>query len=254
MEVRDRRQRLHCAAGCAADRRTMAVAHAKGAACAVGLLHTCAMLFHVLAAIFLVPAVVGLYVQRRGDRRAAMRVISVYLATVLLLSSGAYYTCFQIATGQTDLAAFVRWVTYHTPDSDFSFDAVHNAWLTIRGTARLLVGGRVSNFDSGRIVDLGVLVGLSAFGMVFVRRAGPARSREPYHKLLPLFCSWVMAYAAFLFFWLPQNTFYSCSTCRPSCCWRASSRGSGPVERRCTPLWHWPACGTMPSSSFPTPK
>jgi hypothetical protein len=179
----------------------------------VAVVHTCAMLFHELAVMFCVAAAVAIYWQSRGGHRAAMRNVAVYLATAFLLSSGAYYTCFYIATRQTGIAAYLRWITWHTPDSGFSFGVAHNSWLTLLGTLRLAVGGRVGAFHSGTL-ELGVLALLLMLGAVFVWQAGPGRGREhPAREAMAagpdaLLCSWIATYGVFLFFWMPRNTLY----------------------------------------------
>lgn len=174
----------------------------------VALVHTCAMLFHELAVMFCVVAAVGIYLQSRDDRRAAMRNVLVYLAVAFLFSSAAYYTCFYIATGQAGLARYLRWITWHTPDSGFSVAVARNVWLTFRGTIRLAVGGRVGAFHSGPL-ELGVLALLLALGMGFVWQADPRHDREaPPGSAAVLMWSWIATYAGFLLFWMPQNTFY----------------------------------------------
>jgi hypothetical protein len=168
---------------------------------AVALLHTGAMLFHELAVLFVVPALVGLFGQMRGDRRVLLK----YLGVTLILTSAAYYTCFHFATGQWSAGAYWRWITWHTPDSSFSFNLARNAWFTIRGTARLAAGGRLSAFHSGlwELIAIMVLLGLTAV-LVWKRPRNDPESRSAGAFLW----AWIAVYAGFLFFWLPQNTFY----------------------------------------------
>jgi hypothetical protein len=177
----------------------------------VALVHTLAMLFHELAVMFFVAAAVGIYVQSRGDRRGAARNVAVYLSTALVLSSAAYYACFHLATGQTAAAGYLRWITWHTPDSTSSLAVARNAWWTIRGTARLAVGGRPGAFHSG-LAEMGVLLALWGVGLVLVLRTAPARSGETdlaaSRGAAAFLWTWVTVYVGFLFFWLPQNTFY----------------------------------------------
>jgi hypothetical protein len=177
----------------------------------VAVVHTCAMLFHVLAVVFTPAAIVGIYLQSRGNRRRAIRNGAVYLLAAFSLTSAAYYTCFHIATGQSDLPGYLRWIAWHTPDSSFTFGVARNALLTLRGTLRLLLGGRAGSFHSGP-VELAVLVALFGVGLVVVLRSGAGRARQPAPatspRMAPFLWSWVAVYAGFLFFWLPQNTFY----------------------------------------------
>lgn len=51
----------------------------------VALIHTGAMLFHELAVLFVVPAVVGLHAQAGGDRKSVIK----YLALAFTLTSAA---------------------------------------------------------------------------------------------------------------------------------------------------------------------
>jgi hypothetical protein len=178
---------------------------------AVALVHTCAMLFHELAVFFFVAAGVGIYLQSRSDRRIAIRNAAVYLSMAFVLSSSAYYICFHLATGQTDVTAYWRWITWHTPDSAFSFDVARNAWWTIRGTLRLALGGRAGAFHSGPM-ELGALLALMGVGAVLVMRTGAGRVRQAglisLQRAGAFLWSWVIVYVGFLFFWLPRNTFY----------------------------------------------
>jgi hypothetical protein len=124
------------------------------------------------------------------------------------LTSSAYYACFHLATGQTGAAEFWRWLTWHTPDSSFSFQVPRNAWQTVQGTVRLALGGRVRAFHSGP-VELGALLALLAVAAFLILRrgrgpAGAATIRDAAWFLW----SWIAAYVGFLFFWLPRNTFY----------------------------------------------
>jgi len=177
----------------------------------VALVHTCAMLFHELAALFFVAAAAGIYTQSRGDRRTAIRNVAVYLSVAFVLALTSYYECFHLATGHSDAAGYLRWITWHTPDASYSFGVARNAWLTIRGTARLAMGGRLGAFHSGPVA-LAVLLALFGVGVVLVRAGGPSRTLGPITSASRgagvFLWSWVAVYVGFLFFWLPQNTFY----------------------------------------------
>jgi len=157
--------------------------------------------------MFVVPAAVGIYLQSRGDRRTAMRNVLTYFSTAFVFSSAAYYTCFHLATGQTEVAGYLRWITWHTPDSAVSFNVARNTWLTLRGTLRLALGGRVGAFHSG-LLPLGGMLALLGLGVILVLRTGPGRERQPASPARAFWGSWIAVYVGFLFFWLPQNTFY----------------------------------------------
>lgn len=168
----------------------------------VALVHTCAMLFHELAALFFAAAAAGIYTQSRGDRRIALRNVAVYLAVALVFASASYYECFHLATGHTDAAGYLRWITGHTPDASSSSRVARNAWLTIRGTARLAVGGRLGAFHSSP-VELAALLALLGAGVVLVRAGTPGRSPEPGipapQGAGAFLWSWVAVYVGFLF-------------------------------------------------------
>jgi hypothetical protein len=162
----------------------------------VALVHTFAMLFHELAVLFTVPALIALSGQGGG--------IAQYLVTAFAATSAAYFLCFHFATGQWGLAEYWHWITWHTPDSSFSFNVARNAWLSLRGTARLFVGGKFGQFHSG-FLELAILLALVGVGALFVLKAEPATERPRPTAFL---VSWIAVYVVFLFFWLPQNTFY----------------------------------------------
>ena len=77
-----------------------------------------------------------------------------------------------------------------------------------RMQACLAGGGAVGLFHSGP-VNVALTLALVGLGTVLVWRTGTAPVREPVQRSAALFLSsWIAAYAAFLFFWMPQNTFY----------------------------------------------
>jgi hypothetical protein len=174
----------------------------------VAVVHAGAMLFHELAALFLAAGAVGIYVQSREKRQDAMRNTLTYLAAAIVLTSAAYYACFRLATGYAAVSEFFRWITYHTPDSSFSFAAVRNAWLSSRGTMRLFVGGR-AGLVRHSLAALGVVLPVLAAGAFFVWTTTGKHDRLPISWSAKAFLwSWIAPYALFLFFWMPQNTFY----------------------------------------------
>jgi hypothetical protein len=173
----------------------------------VAALHTCAMLFHELAAIFVVAAAFGIYRQCAGDRRRAVRKSAAYLTSAFALSSAAYYTCFHIATRQFGIPQYLSWITSHSPDSGFSFAPGRDAWLTLRGTLRLAAGGTFRLFHSGAL-ELAILAALFGIGLALVWRSGPGSEGKAPPAASSLLWVWTAGYAGFLFFWMPQNTFY----------------------------------------------
>ncbi len=137
-----------------------------------------AMLFHELAILF-VP--VALW--RLPHRRDAMVFAAVALAPVAV----AYATASRIVLGSWSLPHLLAWTVSHSPDSAFSLHPLRNLTWTLLGTLRLFFGGKP-----------GVVLG-AALSVPLVR------SRREASRWLVL---WLALYAAFLFFWMPQNTFY----------------------------------------------
>jgi hypothetical protein len=160
-----------------------------------GLAQAAAMLFHELAIFFLPVAVLLLW-----KRRSA---IAAYCAEALTPVAVAYVWAYRSAPRPV---GFLRWVTAHSSDSGFSFNPFKNVGYTLRGTLRLFFGGRlpdvVHDLLSGAACVL--LVGALIALVIYSRRALPLRWQSRPVVLL----SWLSVYVAFLFFWMPQNTFY----------------------------------------------
>jgi hypothetical protein len=134
-----------------------------------------AMLFHELAVLFLPVALL-----RFEHRRDAAAFTAAALAPVVV----AYAEASRIVSGDGSLAHMAAWTVSHSPDSAFSFQPLRNLGWTLLGTLRLFFGGKPGAVLAGACVTL------------------PSRDvrRQP---LL-----WLILCAAFLFFWMPQNTFY----------------------------------------------
>ncbi|MBV8818121.1 MAG: hypothetical protein JO022_07170, partial [Acidobacteriaceae bacterium] len=98
---------------------------------------------------------------------------------------------------------FLQWLTAHSPDSHFSFNPIRDAALTIRGTFRLILGGKLSEFPHDAVSIL-ALVSLAIALIVFIR----SKPRLPLIQPGAQWLIWTAAYLVFLFFWMPQNTFY----------------------------------------------
>ena len=162
-----------------------------------GVFHAGAMVMHQLSALFY-PVGLALIWRRSPERfwREAAR----YTAIVAGLTVLAYATAFQLSLDR-EAPRFFDWITFHA-DVPFSFRAARNARLLALGTGKLFVGGKFSltALVSGAIAA--ILIALSISDLARHRR-----------RLLPLGSQWhlflwIFVYAAFLFFWEPQNTFY----------------------------------------------
>lgn len=156
------------------------------------LLHAAAMLFHQLA-IFYLP--VALW-RARGLRQKAL-----YAAASLGPVAAAYL----LAAREVGVP-LATWITAHSSDSGFSFDLPRNLGLTLAGTARLFFGGRLSAVRPGpaTLATLAALVCCAAALVWQLARGGRPRFARPSWRML----AWIAIYAAFLFFWMPQNVFY----------------------------------------------
>jgi len=184
----------------------------------VVVLFSVAVLLHQLA-VFCYPVLaLGLRWQASSyqtERRSSIVIQFCVLAFVLVF--GAYVYCFYLISGTLDAARFARWVTSYSPDASFSFNAVSNIGYALRGHARLFFGGRFSLLNGlltpGIIGLIGILIALLLVWLFFIMR-GLRKVRWPnarevwQNRVAKLAALWIVVYVAFLFFWLPQNTFY----------------------------------------------
>jgi len=117
------------------------------------------------------------------------------------------------------MARLVSWAASYSPDADTGFNLWSNIRYSLRGHVRLFFGGRF-NLLNGLInppvivliISLISVAGFLIFdvfrGLLHRRwvRVFRLATRQKTVLLLSLF--WVFLYVVFLFFWLPQNTFY----------------------------------------------
>jgi hypothetical protein len=195
-----------------------------------GVVQAAAMLFHELGLFFLPVALF-----RMKDPKKML----AYLGSSLSPVGIAYVLAYRTVFGGFNIAGLLHWVTGHSPDSGFSFQPVRDFGLTLRGTLRLIFGGRFGELTGGPLT----IVGLAALAVCIVAllvrwwRSGPRWFAAPPNDLL----LWLAAYVAFLFFWMPQNTFYRLFYLAPLvlllCCAVRSAR----ADRLLPPL----ACGVL---------
>ena len=183
----------------------------------VTILFSIAVLLHQLA-VFCYPVfALGLWWQASSStNKRAANVLQFCLAAFVIVF-GAYVYSFYIVSGTLDPMRFTQWVTSYSPDASFSFNASSNLGYTLRGHSRLFFNGRFSLLKGlltppiiGLICILVALFLLWLF--LIIRGLRKAKlpdfgklSRSRFAKLGAL---WICVYLAFLFFWLPQNTFY----------------------------------------------
>src|ERR1051325_8876683 len=175
-----------------------------------------AMAFHQLA-VFMFPVLaLGVYLQDGPTtltRRALNVVYFSVVATALIVV--AYAGLFHLASGSFEVARLIRRAASYSPDADTSFGLWSNLQYSLRGHIRLFFGGRL-NALSGLLNPFVVvlLIGLLAAVLFFIFevvrnfRATRVRLETRQKTVLLLLLVWTAVYVVFLFFWLPQNTFY----------------------------------------------
>jgi len=153
--------------------------------------HALAMLFHQLAILYLVVAAVRLKPARRWLG---------YAAISLGITAAVFVAAYRVTSGGFDPAQFPAWLTTHSPDSGFSFRPVANLGFTLRGTLRLFFGGKPGSV--WMVAAVLAAIGLAAW---FTRMPVSKSGETQWSKADTV---WLAVYLAFLFFWMPQNTFY----------------------------------------------
>jgi hypothetical protein len=178
------------------------------------------MAFHQLAVLMWPVLAVGVYWQDHPlpIRRRVLNVVSFsVLAAVLIVA--AYSYLFYLAAPSFDLAHFLRWTSSYSPDADTHFNFWSNLQYSLRGQARLFFGGRFNLLKGLMNPFLFVLIPCLIGAVLFLlfeilrnlRSLGEFREvrLEQQQKTVLVLCAlWVGIYLVFLFFWLPQNTFY----------------------------------------------
>lgn len=188
-----------------------------------GLAHAAAMLFHQLALLYLVVALVRL--------KATKRTL-VYVSAALVPAAAGFLLAYRTVSGGLDMAGLPAWLTTHSPDAVLSFAPGRNAGFTLLGTLRLFLGGRVSSPWAVAVV----VAGVALVWRLSPRQPAVTMKPDPLPDLI-----WIGIYSAFLFFWLPQNTFYRLFYLAPLLFFAA--RYLNPVALRlvCTALFLWNA-------------
>lgn len=179
--------------------------------------------FHQLA-LFAWPALaLGIYVQdgESSIRRRALNA-AYFTAVAAVLIVAAYAYLFYFASGSSDLHRLLSWTASYSPDADTQFNLWSNLRYSLRGLARLFLGGRFNLLK--RLWNLPViflfaaLVSAVAFVLfnvmrrlaitILIGRLPKLRLETRQKTVLLLALVWAVVYQVFLFFWLPQNTFY----------------------------------------------
>ena len=189
----------------------------------LGVTFFISMAFHQLA-IFMWPVLaLGVYLQN-GELSIKGRTLNAFYFTAVsaVLIIGGYFSLFYLASGNMDLRRLLSWAASYSPDADTGFNLWSNIRYSLRGHVRLFFGGRFSLLKGllslPVIVLLVALVGtvvfllFSAFRSMAVAiltwRIPKLRLETTQKSVLLLALLWTFVYIVFLFFWLPQNTFY----------------------------------------------
>jgi hypothetical protein len=179
--------------------------------------------FHQLALVMWPVLALGVYLQD-GPLSIKRRFLNVFyfsvVAGVLIFTTYAYL--FYLASGTFDVQRLLGWTASYSPDADTRFNFWSNLQYSLRGQVRLFFGGRF-NLLKGLVNPLVVLLiaafigaaGLVLFNalrrlaMTILIGRGPKLRLETRQKtVLLLSLLWTSVYLVFLYFWLPQNTFY----------------------------------------------
>ena len=174
------------------------------------------MAFHQLA-VFMFPVLaLGVYLQDGSGTLKRQALNTVYFAVVaVVLIIAAYAGLFYLATGTLDLVKLLRWTVSYSPDAETKFNLWSNLQYSLRGHVRLFFGGRINALrglmNPAIVVLLLCLVAAIPFFIVNLlknlrRPELLLQTRQKTVLLLSLL--WTAVYVVFLFFWLPQNTFY----------------------------------------------
>lgn len=179
-----------------------------------------AMAFHQLAVVMFPVLALGIYLQDGplSIKRRALKVVIFSLLTVTLIL-GAYYLLFSLAAGTFDFHQFRRWTVSYSPDAETQFHFWSNLQYSMRGQVRLFFGGRfnlLKGLVSPLVIVLMVALASALVYLLFdvlrnllkIPRMRELRLAARQKTVLLLSLAWSIVYLVFLFFWLPQNTFY----------------------------------------------
>lgn len=182
-----------------------------------------AMAFHQLAILMLPVLALGVYLQGESlslKRRALNAVYFSVVAFALIVSTYGYL--FYLAQGTFDVARLINWSASYSPDAETTFNAWSNLQYSLRGQVRLFFGGRL-NLLKGIMNPLVVVLIAGLWGAVIfllfetlknlktvagLRWVRELQLETRQKTVLLLSLVWSAVYLVFLYFWLPQNTFY----------------------------------------------
>lgn len=188
----------------------------------LAVVHALSMFFHQLAILFFPVIVLGILLQTSSQPlRQRFAPLLKYSLTAFLITFPVFYYSFYLVTGSFAFKPFVQWITTFSPEHGFTFTFWDNLTYTLRGHSRLFAGGRFAFLRDFKSPLLYALAGVSLvlatlFFYKLIRHFRElkkdfrdARESESNFKSLRLLCVvWIVIYLIFLFFFIPQNTFY----------------------------------------------
>src|SRR6185436_4991099 len=165
----------------------------------------------------------GIYVQD-GELSIKRRTLNAayfsVVAAVLIIA--AYAILFYLASAEFSVHRLLSWTASYSPDADTQFNLWSNLRYSLRGLVRLFLGGRFNLlkdranpfviFLFAALVATFVYVIFNVVRtlaiLILVGRVPKLRLETRQKTVLLLALLWTFLYVVFLFFWLPQNTFY----------------------------------------------
>jgi hypothetical protein len=181
----------------------------------VALLHIMAMLVHELAFLFVLPAAYWIWRHSaEGESQLArLRRTMAYACTAGFSTLAIYVAVFCWRFGSFSFPGFFAFLTSHATGSGFSFSAIRNSWLTIRSWAQVFLAGKASLVRysdwTTRFLIAVVLVSLFFLLKTALSCYRKRISIRIYDREVFRFATcWLAVYAVFLFFWMPENSFY----------------------------------------------
>jgi hypothetical protein len=181
------------------------------------------MAFHQLAVLMWPVLTLGVYLQD-GPLTLKRRALNAgyFSAVAFVLIAGAYAYLLYLASGSFDLQRLVHWTASYSSDADTRFQVWSNLQYSLRGHVRLFFGGRFNMLKglvnplvivllAGLVSAVALLLFEASRGLLRVVIRGGIGQRQlatRQQTVLLLALVWTFVYLVFLFFWLPQNTFY----------------------------------------------
>ena len=187
---------------------------------AVAVIHTISMCFHQLAVFYFPVVILGLFLQTSTlPTRRRLLVVAQYSCLTFVLTFGIYYLSFYLQTGSLDFKSLFSWLTSYSPENGFVFSIKDCLKYTLNGEIKLFFGGRFNFFKeviNPFTILLICVLAVAFIGLLFQiirlwKKTGSERNPQSFDKFKPiaLLCAvWAAVYLIFLFFWIPQNTFY----------------------------------------------